>query len=69
MEVYSDDNYSPENMRFRISGISFIMAMFQLVYTFFDAPYYSKVFCWASLFIISFFSDISIYKKRERFFK
>ncbi|MGF1894525.1 hypothetical protein L4D18_24285 [Vibrio campbellii] len=67
MEIYSDDNYSPENMKFSISGISFIMAMFQLVYTFFDAPYYSKVFCWSSLFIILFFQVYLFTKKGKDF--
>ena len=67
MIVYSDNYYEPENMRFSISGISFIMATFQLVYTFFDAPYYSKVFCWASLFIISFFQIYIFTKKGKEF--
>ncbi len=34
MIVYSDEYYEPDNMRFKISGISLIMAMFQLLYTF-----------------------------------
>ncbi len=67
MEVYSDSSFNSGDMKFNILGFSLIIGMFQVAYTFFDSPYYSKTFCWFSLLIITFFILYLHTKKGEYF--